>query len=671
MPTIIDALVVELGFDTEGMEGGRKKIEDAFRKTQEGARKTGNAIDQAAKQSELFLTKLRNNVLALYAVFTAGKGIKQFTADVTASDAALGRLAATMDMSAQTLANWRAAGQLMGVAAQDIDGTFQNLQSDFQNFGLTGQSSIVPWFRQLGIQISDVHGKILPLDGLILKLAAHFQGRDKAQSAAILAHMGFTPGGIQLVLSGVDAIKRLLAAGKPLADAQAADTQAAAARQLAWAKLKAHWEAVGVTILTKLTPALDWVMNTLDKIGEFFDNHPTLGMIAFGALTVAAGALSISFFLLTNNIIRGLAALAALPEALTAVTVAAGGTTVAVDTTTAAVAGLDAAAGVGLGAIAVAAGVAAAAIGILALGFYEAYQHADELRKVWNVLAPDFLHIGKYDKRETPAPGHNTGTPGWLRALTGQDAGGSGPGGGSVQDRALAALRGFEGFQGKAKWDVNAYRAGYGSDTTTDPATGKVSAVNSGTTVTKEGAEADLRRRYALTAAMAEKQIGAAAWGKLSDNAKVAILSATYNYGHVPKSLVAAAKSGNDDKIGSALKGLKGANGGVNANRRDMEAKIATSGAGAGAGGSATGKAVAKAFSTAPAPGVVSGAQGTAMAGNVANDNRAHSTVSTSETKIANLNVYSAAKDAAPMASDIRAALARDSLAQQANSGPS
>lgn len=667
MPTVIDALVVELGFDTEGMEPGRKKIEETFRKTREGAVGVGKSIDETAKRSEIFLTKLRNNVLALYAAFTAGKGIKAFVGDVTAADAALGRLAATMDMSAQTLASWRAAGELMGVTASDIDGTFQNLTSDFQNFGLTGQSSIVPWFRQLGIQISDVHGKILPLDDLFMKLAAHFEGKDKAQSAAIMAHMGITPGMIQLILQGTAAIKKFQEIQKPLADAQARDVGAAAARQLAWARLKSQWEAVGITLLTRLTPVLVTFANILDRIGKWFSDHPEAAGAVFAALTGVVIALSAAMAILAFNsgmatVVGGFGALAGLGKGM-----ALGLAVLAEDLFPAL---SEALFGLALAIEATPIGWIITGIALISAAVYELYQHLDDVRKIWNVLTPAFLHVGKQDKREHPAAGHNTGTPGWLRALTGEDAGGSGPAGGSVQDRALAALQGFEGFQGKAKWDVNAYRAGYGSDTTTDPTTGKVSAVNSGTTVTREGALADLRRRIGLTSQMAEKQIGSAAWAKLSDNAKVAILSAAYNYGHVPKSLIAAAQSGSDDKIGSALKGLKGANGGVNAARRDSEAQIATSGAGGGPGGSATGQAVAKAFSTAPAPGVVSGAQGTALASNVANDNRAATTVTTSETRIANLNVYSASRDAAPIAGDIRGALARDRMVQQANTGP-
>ena len=64
----------------------------------------------------------------------------------------------------------------------------------------------------------------------------------------------------------------------------------------------------------------------------------------------------------------------------------------------------------------------------------------------------------------------------------------------SAQELAAQLLREREGFAGNAYWDVNAYRAGYGSDTWTD-AEGKVHKVKKGTAVTAEDAARDLAVR--------------------------------------------------------------------------------------------------------------------------------------------------------------------------------
>ena len=60
---------------------------------------------------------------------------------------------------------------------------------------------------------------------------------------------------------------------------------------------------------------------------------------------------------------------------------------------------------------------------------------------------------------------------------------------------AEALIRHFEGFRSQAYWDVNAWRVGYGSDTTTD-ASGRVRRVQEGDTTTQRGRRARPRSAH-------------------------------------------------------------------------------------------------------------------------------------------------------------------------------
>jgi hypothetical protein len=75
-------------------------------------------------------------------------------------------------------------------------------------------------------------------------------------------------------------------------------------------------------------------------------------------------------------------------------------------------------------------------------------------------------------------------------------------------------IRHFEGFKNRSYWDVNAHRAGYGSDTVTR-ADGKVEKVTENTVVTGEDAERDLERRSTISQNDARKAVGEEAWGQL------------------------------------------------------------------------------------------------------------------------------------------------------------
>jgi GH24 family phage-related lysozyme (muramidase) len=142
-------------------------------------------------------------------------------------------------------------------------------------------------------------------------------------------------------------------------------------------------------------------------------------------------------------------------------------------------------------------------------------------------------------------------------------------GGGS----AAALLRRFEGFRETPYWDVNALRTGFGSDTVTRP-DGTVVPVTAGTRVSREDAERDLARRVTEFEGVATGQVGEAAWKALPDNARAGLTSVAYNYGELPDSVVAAVRTGDVHEIARAVYGLRGHNGGINADRRQSEANV-------------------------------------------------------------------------------------------------
>lgn len=292
MPTIIDALVVELGFDTAGIEPGRRKVEAAFKQTRDSAERTGKDIEKSSKSAEQYLTRLRNNVLALYAAFTGGRGLKEFITDVTQSNAALGRFAQMIGQSATDIATWRGAGRLMGIDAKEIDSTFENLTAQFQQFSLTGDSTIVPWFRALGLSIQDASGAMKPVNQLLLELSQRVQGMESAKAKQFLSNMGISPGMISVILQGPPAIQRLLDKQKELAKAQAADIEAAQKRQAAWAAFMSQAERVGTILLTTLTPAILAVSAGLEAVANWAGDNPNAAGAVFAALTGIVLALS-------------------------------------------------------------------------------------------------------------------------------------------------------------------------------------------------------------------------------------------------------------------------------------------------------------------------------------------------------------------------------------------
>lgn len=148
---------------------------------------------------------------------------------------------------------------------------------------------------------------------------------------------------------------------------------------------------------------------------------------------------------------------------------------------------------------------------------------------------------------------------------------------GTAMEQAQGLLRKFEGFIPYAKYDVNAFRTGYGSDTVTR-VDGTVVKVTENTKVTREDAERDLARRAQIFANQAKREISATSWDKLTPNAQAALTSYIYNYGtltrtdSVIKAAQISAESGDMTALANAIRSRQTDNKGINAKRRNQEA---------------------------------------------------------------------------------------------------
>lgn len=140
---------------------------------------------------------------------------------------------------------------------------------------------------------------------------------------------------------------------------------------------------------------------------------------------------------------------------------------------------------------------------------------------------------------------------------------------------AAQMIRGFESFISTAKWDVNAYRTGFGSDTTTR-ANGTIEKVTKDTVVTLDDAERDLARRIVEFQSGIQSAVGVDTWKSLSDAQQAALTSIAYNYGSLPEEIVKAIQSGGGpDIVAQAIAGLT-----ANPKRRKQEAEAYLSGTG-------------------------------------------------------------------------------------------
>lgn len=148
---------------------------------------------------------------------------------------------------------------------------------------------------------------------------------------------------------------------------------------------------------------------------------------------------------------------------------------------------------------------------------------------------------------------------------------------GSGKDLSAKLLRNFEGFRSSAYYDVNAFRAGYGSDTVT-LSDGTIQKVTKGMQVSVEDANRDLLRRIDEFQNTIRGQIGSERFSSFNPQQQAALTSVAYNYGSLPDRILEAVRKGTNEEIATAIRGLAGDNKGVNAERRNKEAFVFTQG---------------------------------------------------------------------------------------------
>lgn len=148
---------------------------------------------------------------------------------------------------------------------------------------------------------------------------------------------------------------------------------------------------------------------------------------------------------------------------------------------------------------------------------------------------------------------------------------------GSGKDLSAKLLRSFEGYRATPYYDVNAYRAGYGSDTVT-LSDGTIQKVTKGMQVSVEDANRDLVRRIDEFQNTIRGQIGSERFSSFNPQQQAALTSVAYNYGSLPDRILEAVRKGTNDEIATAIRGLAGDNKGVNAERRNKEAFVFTQG---------------------------------------------------------------------------------------------
>ncbi|MFM0141732.1 phage tail tip lysozyme [Paraburkholderia sp. RL18-085-BIA-A] len=269
--TIVDALFVTLGLDPSGFLTGKKKAEDATNKLSAAEAKAQKELEARNKQAVDSFKKVRTEVLALLAIFTAGMGIKDFTEHTIGSAVQLGYMSKNLQMSTQDLSAWQRAAERSGDSAQGITTALQDSQQQIAKFKLGQVSDQMQAFFRFGGKVGDLkdaNSYLLAQADIIHRIYQVDPGRARAVADMFGRGQDF------------DFIKQGAAGMLALRDAQlknsaVTEKQATQALKLknAWLDLRDRLTYVGTTVLLELIPVFETWLGKLQKMADWVADH--------------------------------------------------------------------------------------------------------------------------------------------------------------------------------------------------------------------------------------------------------------------------------------------------------------------------------------------------------------------------------------------------------------
>ncbi|ENN86077.1 hypothetical protein RHSP_32076 [Rhizobium freirei PRF 81] len=288
MANIIDTLYVAVGLDPSAYKKGAKEIQETDKKTTDQMVKSGKIVEASAKSTAQAISSVTRSVLTLYATFLGARGIKEFIADLNTADASLGRFAANLGQSPQTIAAWGMATERMGGSAEATAGSFERIGKALYDLHRNGQ--LLPKeFSQLqaltGKRIDTEHGVDKFLRDTASALKA-MNGIDPAQAHFLAQGMGIDDATANVMIKYGDAIGAYLDQIKKLSPSNDA-IKAAQQLQDQWVTLQQTAVSLANTVLEKLGPTMakllkqmtdwleknqDWLRSGIVKaVGDFSD----------------------------------------------------------------------------------------------------------------------------------------------------------------------------------------------------------------------------------------------------------------------------------------------------------------------------------------------------------------------------------------------------------------
>jgi hypothetical protein len=207
----------------------------------------------------------------------------------------LGEQAKSLGIAVEDLSAWGEAVKRVGGTAEGFAQSLEAVNRNIERGVATGHSRALPFFKELGVSMTDAHGKAKPLMDLLPQLAEAVQGKSHQESSGILRSIGFDEGTIRLLQSGQKETEELVKRAKELGLVTKEDAETAEKFNREWMDVKQSFSAIAISADTAFLPALESILEAIETFISFLRAHKDFVTGFFYALAAAAVVATVAF----------------------------------------------------------------------------------------------------------------------------------------------------------------------------------------------------------------------------------------------------------------------------------------------------------------------------------------------------------------------------------------
>lgn len=283
--TLLDTFVLLFTSNTDQVVKGadaaglaQKTLDKHITNTSAHAADLGNSFMNMARQAAGLLATYYSTGFLLHSFFGTAEYVDR-----------LAKFTESIDVNQQEVEAWGYAVQTVGGSAEGFMGTLDNLSIAMTQIDVTGKSRLLPFFRQLGIQMTDTHGKVRPVLDILPELADSFAKIGKQESRSFGQKLGLDESTIMLLQRGRREVDALIARQKELGTVSVKDTEAAKAYTDAIDDQRHVWRILMADIGADVLPILNNLLEKITGFTKVIRGH--LGFL-YGVLAPVVGVIS-------------------------------------------------------------------------------------------------------------------------------------------------------------------------------------------------------------------------------------------------------------------------------------------------------------------------------------------------------------------------------------------